>query len=216
MTLSRRRWAQATLALPCVDRFSRGLPLWIVQSPQGEAAKPPPPLHHSVFRQTYPPAAILPHNLPIPPQGGLQANSGGGRRVWPLPATQVRVRAGWGERPQSVDPRAVPKTGTPGRIPSHYLLLTRRKPSRGPSSQVVCEADERLQWSLSNHEGHGSYARMASDNRITGGASACPFAAESPPPRPDFAMIARGQHAAPPSQANFAFNNKDLSAVRLS
>src|SRR5690606_34869306 len=126
--------AKATPALPCVDRFNRGLPLWIVQSPQGEAAKPPFSYAIRFSDKLIP----LPHSCPIlssiPPQGGLQANSGGGRRVWPLPATQVRVRAGWGERPQSAYPRAVPKTGTPRRLPSHYLLLTRRKPSRGPSS----------------------------------------------------------------------------------
>ena len=73
----------------------------------------PPLIHLLPIPQ---PSAILSPSLRT---GGLQANSGGGRRA-AFAGAQVRVAAGWGERSQSAIPVYCSKTGAPRRLSSHY------------------------------------------------------------------------------------------------
>ena len=104
-------------------------------------------------------SCILP---PSPRMGGLQANSGGVSRVGALPLPQVRVRAEACARLA----RAVPKTGTPGRPASQFLIY---------SGAFAVSGSTRLP--LGNAESLPSLACDIHDNRVTGGALACPLAA---------------------------------------
>src|SRR5688572_28233724 len=89
--------------------------------------------------------------------GGLQANSGGVSRAWPLPAAQVRVRPQRGERPR----RAIPdcsKNRRPEAAIVSYLLTLRGESRLGARSLSSWHASTR-------------------DNRIAGGrfrSPACP------------------------------------------
>src|SRR5690606_24882134 len=124
---------------------------------------------------------------PSPRMGGLQANSGGVCRV------EVRLfhrfQSG---RVGASDPRAAVQSQKPALRDGSRLILFY---SRGESRLGV---------------------RPSIDNRTAGGASACPWVIESPHPRPDFAMIAGGQHAAPLRQAELLLQINMLQSVRLS
>jgi len=61
--------------------------------------------------------------LPSPRMGGLQANSGGVGRVGALPLPQVRVTAGWGERPQSANPGLFQKPAPRGGFRLIFIYL---------------------------------------------------------------------------------------------
>ena len=144
-----------------------------------------------------PPPKPRAYSHPSLRMGGLQANSGGGRRAQQSSLAQVR--------------------GT-GRLLRAFAVRDPRVPFQKPAprdgqrlSFIYSEAS-----AVSGSAYPRPHLRSAHDNRVTGGVSARPCEPESLLHNPSAAAASRGQHDAPMRQAELPLYFNALHALTLS